>query len=178
MSALKALSSDDEWYTSSKTIEMIIPYLPEGCDTIWEPFLSAEVEDDLYESVTRLRDEGFEVLTPRQDFFSNVEGGPATVVVSNPPYHTPKGCRNTKERVLERLCELERPFALLLPTYYLQTKSFKRMQDAYGHFSVVMPSAKIEYYKVRDGKKTYSKTKCSFYSVWLCHRLGAGMTVV
>jgi len=177
MSALKRLSSDNEWYTRAKAIDLILPYIPEGCTKIWEPFLSSDVRDEQYESVTRLREKGFDVVTKREDFFAS-KGAKGAIVVSNPPYYTPKGCRNTKERVIERLCEQKRPFALLLPTYYLQTKSFKRLQDKYGHFSVVIPSFKLQYYKVKNGKKVKPEKGCSFYTLWLCHRMSSGPLVV
>ena len=176
MSALKRLSEDNEWYTPAKTIDLILPYIPPGYNTIWEPFLSSDVSDEKYESVSRMREKGFEVITERRDFFTSSEEG--VVVVSNPPYHTPKGCRNTKERVIERLCEHETPFALLLPTYYIQTKSFKKMQERYGHFSVVIPSYKVQYYKVKDGNKVKPEKGCSFYTLWLCHRMLDGPLVV
>lgn len=159
----------DEWFTPSSAIRLIESYIPSG-SIVWECFMPAELPDSVVESASTLRSMGHTVVTTRADFFKSDYGD---IVVSNPPYHTPRKERNIKERVIERLCELGKPFMLLLPTYYLQTLSFKKMHNKYGRFGVVMPSKKIHFYKVDVKSKTKAaKAKgCSFYTVWLCHKV-------
>jgi len=161
----------DDWFTPSSALLQIEPFIPPG-SIIWECFMPTELPDSIVESASTLRSMGYTVVTTRGDFFKN-DGYGTDIVVSNPPYHTPSKQRNIKERVIERLCELGKPFMLLLPTYYLQTLSFKKLQNKYGRFGVVMPSKKINFYKVHAESKTKAaKAKgCSFYTVWLCHKV-------
>ena len=130
---------------------------------VWEAFTQGN--NDLIESPQYLRECGYEVIMTENDFFE-WEPEVYDYIVSNPPYHTPRGERNIKERIIERCCELGKPFALLIPTLYLQTKSFKSLQDKYKGFQLLLPSTKFQFFRIRDGK--WTKTKgCNFYTCWI-----------
>jgi hypothetical protein len=162
----KKKSNDDEYYTPCYAIEMLKPYLPADKNTIiWECF----GRDFSYiESAKTIRSMGYGVIADGDDFWTNNKGD---ICISNSPYHTPKGERNIKERVIEKLCEANKPFCLLFPTLYYQTKSFKKMVDKYGDFQIILPSTKIQFYKVEDGKKIKPDKGCSFYTSWICWRM-------
>jgi hypothetical protein len=167
----KQRSRDDEWLTPSYAVNMLAPFIKPKTK-IWEPFIPAKVDDSLIEIVTSLRKLGHTVKTTATDFFKTEVTG-CDLVISNPPYTTNRGERNMKERIIERLCDLNIPFCLLLPTYYLHTKSFLKMKTKYGesNFGLVMPSRKIQFYKLDDkNNKTKTLKGCSFYTTWLCYR--------
>jgi len=164
----KAKSNDDEYYTPQYALEMIAPFIPKG-DTIWEAFTRGN--NDLIESPVYLRKMGFNVIATGEDFFKNNYGD---ICISNPPYATPRGEENIKTRIIRRLCELDKPFALLLPTLYFQTKTFKKLTEKYK-FQMIMPSKKIQFYKIKDGKKITKKSEglkgCSFYTLWITYKM-------
>ena len=133
----KTKSDDDEYYTPKYAIEMLKDYLPKDKNKIcWECFTRG---NELIESPEYIKSLGYNVIADGDEFFNNNKGD---FVVSNPPYHTPSGEKNIKSRVIDRLCELNKPFCLLLPTSYLQTKELKKLQDKYNSFQIVMPSKK------------------------------------
>lgn len=96
----------DEWYTPYYAVEPIVPYL-EPRAKIWCPF-------DLPESnyVRCLLDNGFNVVHSHidegKDFFLE-EVPECDYIISNPPY-------SKTDLVLERLMEIDKPFAILLNT--------------------------------------------------------------
>ena len=164
----KPKSNDDEWYTPRMALEMVCPYLPKD-KVIWEAFTSGN--NKLIESPKYLREIGHNVIATGDNFFTCDYGD---IVVSNPPYATPRGEENIKTRIIRRLCDMDKPFALLLPTTYLQTKELKKLLASYN-FQVIMPTRKIQFYKIRDGKKITKKSEglkgCSFYTAWLTFKL-------
>ena len=97
------------------------------------------------------------------------------ICISNPPYATPKGKINIKKRIIERLCSINKPFMLLLPTLFLQTKIFKSIVDKYGLFQFIIPSKKIQFYKIINDEIIRSRSKhlkgCSFYTCWICRNI-------
>ena len=181
-------SNDDEYYTPNAAIEMLNSALiksrfppnkkkinkiyktsPKSRKkvVVWECF---GCDFDYIESPKYIKHMGYNVVANGEDFWTSNYG---SFVISNPPYHTPRGERNMKERIIERLCELNKPFCLLMPTTYLQTKSFKRMVDKYGKFQMVMPSTKIQFYQVNpDTHEKKTKGNCSFYTCWYCWNMG------
>ena len=166
-------SSDNEWYTPESAIQMLEDHLrqskfpPNSNTTVWECF----GKDFSYiESPQYIKNLGYNVIADGEDFWRNCKGD---LVISNGPYSTPKGERNIKERIIERLCELNIPFCLLMPTSYLQTKSFKKMVDKYGNFQFIVPCKKIQFYKVDlITKEKLKKNNCSFYTCWYCWNMG------
>ena len=166
-------SNDDEYYTPESAIKMLqlslndSKFPPNKKTTCWECFGS---NFNYIESPQYIKTLGYDVIANGKNFWENNYG---KFVISNPPYHTPRGERNIKERVIERLCKLDKPFCLLMPTTYLQTKSFKRMVDTYGNFQIIMPSAKIQFYQVNPvTNEKIKKGKCSFYTCWFCWNMG------
>lgn len=104
----------DELYTPYYAVEPIIKYLPKG-KRIWCPF--DEKWSAFYQ---RLKAEKFNVIRSSitdvkpKDFFE-YEPEKWDVIVTNPPF-------SIKDKVLERLYELNKPFAILLPLNALQGK--------------------------------------------------------
>lgn len=90
----------------------MLKYLPKD-KKIWCPF--DEEWSAFYQS---LKENGFDVirssLIENQDFFT-YEPDEWDLIVSNPPF-------SLKDKILERLYNLGKPFAILLPTNSLQGK--------------------------------------------------------
>ena len=108
----------DEQLTPRYAVEPILKYLDKH-KTVWCPF---DKEDSEYVKV--LKENGFNVINTHIDFeqdFLNYE--PAElydIIISNPPF-------SIKDKVLKRLNELNKPYAMLLPLPTLQGQS--RFED-------------------------------------------------
>lgn len=104
--------SGDEVFTPFYAVEPILKYLPRD-KVIWLPF-----DEEWSAFYQLLKENDFEVirssLNENQDFLFYT---PETfdVIVSNPPF-------SKKDKILDRVVELGRPFMLLLPLATLQGK--------------------------------------------------------
>ena len=111
-SYLKADKTNDDMYTPFYAVEPLIKYLNLlNVRTIWCPF-----DEDWSAFVQRFREAGYIVintsLNDGHDFFT-YEPEQYDVIISNPPF-------SEKDKVLKRLYELQKPFAMLLPIPTLQ----------------------------------------------------------
>lgn len=111
-SYLKADKTNDEMYTPFYAVEPLIKYLNLlNVRTIWYPF-----DEDWSAFAQRFREAGYIVintsLNDGYDFFT-YEPEQYDVIISNPPF-------SEKDKVLKRLYELQKPFAMLLPIPTLQ----------------------------------------------------------
>lgn len=102
-----------ELYTPYYAVEPIVKYIPKSY-RIWCPF-DAEWSS-FYQT---FRENGFDVIRSHidegKDFFL-YEPDDYDVIISNPPF-------NIKDQILERLYNLNKPFAVLLPLNTLQGKT-------------------------------------------------------
>lgn len=101
----------DEQYTPQYAVRPILKYLKPN-STIWCPF---DLEDSAYVKV--LRAAGHKVIATHidtgQNFFFYEPDEPYDVIISNPPF-------SIKDLILQRLYELEKPYAILMPVPVLQ----------------------------------------------------------
>lgn len=102
-----------EMYTPYYAVDPIMKYIPKD-KTVWTPF---DLEwSSFYQS---FREGGYNVVRSHidegQDFFT-YEPQDYDVIISNPPF-------SLKDKILQRLYELDKPFAILLPLNSLQGKS-------------------------------------------------------
>lgn len=102
-----------EMYTPYYCVDPIMEYIPKN-KKIWTPF--DKEWSSFYQSFLR---GGYKVIRSHiddgQDFFT-YEPDEYDIIVSNPPF-------SIKDKILQRLYELDKPFAILLPLNSLQGKS-------------------------------------------------------
>jgi len=107
---LKSDRENNELYTPWYAVDPIIKYLPKD-KIIWCPF-----DEEWSVFPRKLKEEGFNIvrssLKEGQDFFT-YEPEDWDLIISNPPF-------SMKDRVLKRLYEFDKPFAILLPLNSLQ----------------------------------------------------------
>lgn len=119
-------AASDECLTPRYVVEPIIKYLKQkGYKKIWCPF---DLEHSLY--VRILKAEGFEVINTHIETGGNFfEIDPGEIdfdcIVSNPPF-------TQKDKILERLYAIGKPFAILLPQNSLQSKDRTPLFIKYG----------------------------------------------
>ena len=110
---LTSSKNKDEAYTPYYAANAIIKYINPNL-VVWCPF---DQEWSAY--VKLLRENGNNVITSHKDNgldFFNYEPEYYDIIVTNPPF-------SCKDEVIERLYELNKPFAILLPLNSLQGRS-------------------------------------------------------
>jgi len=99
-----SFNKNDIWFTREYAIEPIVKYIKSG-SIIWCPF---DKDDSNFVKVFKAH--GFSVINSHietgQNFF-DFEPEKYDVIVSNPPY-------SLREKIMERLFALEKPFAMLI----------------------------------------------------------------
>nr|DAT70430.1 MAG TPA: adenine-specific methyltransferase [Caudoviricetes sp.] len=119
-------AASDECLTPRYVVEPIIKYLKQkGYKKIWCPF---DLDHSLY--VRILKAEGFEVINTHIKTGGNFfEIDPGEIdfdcIVSNPPF-------TQKDKIIERLYAIGKPFAILLPQNSLQSKDRTPLFIKYG----------------------------------------------
>lgn len=110
---LTADKNDNELYTPFYAVDPILKYISKE-KVIWLPF-----DKDWSAFNQKLTEEGYKVvrssLNDGQDFFT-YEPDEWDIIVSNPPF-------SIKDKILNRLYSLGKPFAVLLPLNSLQGKT-------------------------------------------------------
>ena len=104
----------DEYYTPSILVEPILKYLKPN-STIWCPFDTKESE-----FVILFKEAGHKVIYSHiwlgQDFFEYEPDEHYDYIISNPPF-------TKKYEILDRLYELDKPFAMILGIPVLELSS-------------------------------------------------------
>lgn len=153
-------SGNDEFYiTPSYAVMPIVPYL-EYCNTIWCPF---DTEDSNF--VKLLRKYNHNVICTHistgRDFF-DCEVPRCDAIVGNPPY-------SKKTEVLERLFELDVPFAMLVGADGLFETERRFSMFKQNYFEIMYFDKHISYLKdYADQKPSLNPP---FSSVYVCHNL-------
>lgn len=158
----KAFNVQDEYYTPSILVEMLVPYLKkwesdfmdknERTPIIWLPF---DTEESKYYQI--LQKEGFVVtrshLDDEKDFFK-YQPEQFDLIVSNPPF-------SLKLMVFERIIfDLKKPFVLLMNMMALN------YQEIGNLFQFVNP--KIQFI-IPDKKVSFDGNTSSFCSGYVCY---------
>lgn len=152
-------SGNDEFYTPSYAIDPILKYI-EPYSIIWCPF---DTEDSLF--VQMLREKGHEVVFTHigngYDFF-NMPIPECHYVISNPPY-------SLKTEVLQKLFEIDKPFAMLVGVVGLfeSQKRFEMFRD--HEFEIMYMNRRIAYFKSYEEQKP--SLNPPFSSVYVCHKM-------
>lgn len=147
----------DEVYTPAYAVKPIIKYISTFFDDdaiIWCPF---DEEDSNY--VIELRKAGYTVIATHinngQDFFE-YEPEQYDLIISNPPF-------SLKDKILKRLNELGKPFAMLLPLPTLQgQKRFEYLKNC----QALIFDKRINYFKNKETKEI--QTGVAFASIYIC----------
>lgn len=154
-----ANSKNDEFYTPIYAIKPILKYIATG-STVWCPF---DKEESLF--VSELRKHHCKVIHTHiedgQDFFE-IQVPECDYIVSNPPY-------SGKGRVLRRLFQIGKPFAMLVGVVGLfeSQERFEMFRD--NEFEIMYLSRRVSYFKdYADQKPSLNPP---FSSVYVCHNM-------
>lgn len=155
----KTDKASDEVYTPAYAVKPLLKYLDQYANkpnyTIWCPF---DTDDSEYVKIFRA--EGYNVIATHIDngynFFNYEPSEWYDFIISNPPF-------SLKDEIIQRLYELNKPYALLLPIPSLQgQKRFPYMKDC----QALIFDKRINYYTDKDKKEIQKGV--SFGSFYLC----------
>ena len=153
------LNPNDEFYTPSYAIKPLLKYL-EKYETIWCPF---DTNDSLF--VKELEKVGHKVIYTHilggKDFFE-YEPENYDCIVSNPPY-------SLKTEVLERLFNLDKPFAMLLGVVGIFESQKRFNMFKYNDFEIMYFNKRISYFRDYNDEKPMLNPP--FSSVYITHKV-------
>lgn len=148
-------SSGDEVYTPFYAVEPLLKYISKD-KTIWCPF-----DEEWSAYYQMFKENGYNVirssLVEGQDFFTYEPSEEYDIIVSNPPF-------SKKDKILRRLSELEKPYAILLPVNSIQGKS--RYEVFKEGIQLLSFDARIDFH-TNFNFKTYTKGN-HFASAYFC----------
>lgn len=148
-------SNSDNVYTPYYAVEPIVKYIPKTF-VIWCPF---DLEWSAY--VQTFKANGYKVIYSHiamgQDFFDYYPEQYFDCIISNPPF-------SIKDKILKRLYEIGKPFAMLLPLNCLQGQS--RYKCFKNGIQLLAFDKRIDYH-TNENFLTYTKGN-HFSSVYFC----------
>lgn len=151
-------SGNDEFYTPEYAVKPILEFIKPN-SIIWCPF---DTDESNY--VKMLRNEGHDVIATHiyngLDFFeTNIE---CDYIISNPPY-------SKKGEVLQRLFDLNIPFAMLLGVVgiFESQKRFEMFRD--NKFEILYMNRRVSYFKDYNDQKP--SLNPPFSSVYICNNM-------
>lgn len=147
--------ASDEVYTPEYAIKPILKHIPFEVSKIWCPF---DEKDSNF--VKLLENAGYEVFASHikngQDFFDYEPEEDYDAIISNPPF-------SLKDKILKRLNELKKPYAMLLPLPTLQgQKRFEYLKNC----QALIFDKRINYYKNKETKEI--QRGAAFASIYIC----------
>jgi hypothetical protein len=154
-----ANSGNDEFYTPEYAIEPILKYIKPN-SIIWCPF---DTEESLY--VKKFKENGHKVIATHistgTDFFNCVVPE-CDYIISNPPY-------SKKGEVLERLFNINKPFAMLVGVVGLFESQKRFNMFAKNDFEIMYMNKRISYFK--DYNEQKPSLNPPFSSVYICKNM-------
>ena len=104
----KTFLKHDDYMTPKYAWENIKQYIPKD-KVIWEAFMGDGKSGEY------LKELGYDVIQDYDDFFKSNKGD---VIVSNPPF-------SNKNKTMNKLKELDKPFIILLPQPAINTTAIR-----------------------------------------------------
>ncbi len=150
----KTDKKSDEYYTPKEAVLPLVKYLKKE-DVIWCPF---DDESSEYVKVLSLSNKViFSHINNGKDFFTYTPDH-YDIIISNPPF-------SLKDKVLERLQFLNKPYAILLPLPTLQGQ--KRFSYLIGKQALIFDK-RINFYQ--DIEHTIMAKGVAFASIYICNK--------
>ena len=158
MDFAKKKAGKDEWFTPQEAIYPIIKYLKTN-SIIWCPF---DTEESLFVKI--LRESGYNVIHSHifnnQDFFL-MDIPDCDYIVSNPPY-------SIRNKVLQRLFQIDKPFAMLMNTNGLFDSDLRWNLFKNTNFTLIYLKKRVNYME-KYGEK--QKSSPPFQSAYICSKI-------
>ena len=154
----KKKAKTDEWYTPPNAIYPILKYIRKG-SIVWCPF-----DLDVSNFVQILKEYGCQVINTHidknQDFFK-LAVPECDYIISNPPY-------SLRNKILERLFKIDKPFLMLMNTNGLFDSKIRWDLFNQNNFTLIYLSGRVNYMKEQG---VVEKSAPPFQSAYVCHNI-------
>jgi hypothetical protein len=144
-----AFNEKDEYYTPKILVDAILPYIPED-KTVWCPFDTKDSE--FVHAISSRNKVVYSHIWEGKDFF-DYEPGDYDLIVSNPPF-------TRKLEVLNRLYNLNKPFAMVLP---LPMLNYQEVGDFFLNKELQL--------LIVNKKVSFDGNTASFNNSYFCHKM-------
>ena len=154
----------DDWVTPPEVWENITDFLPVGKTdvVVWEPFYN-----DDSTSANTLRKLGCQVIYGNIDFFQHALG---TCIITNPPF-------SCKEKVFERLKQLDLPFILTIPVHSLCTRFIKNTFK--NKLQLIIPDTRLHFQKLdNETGELVTVKRTPFDCIYVCYKMNLPRDVI
>jgi hypothetical protein len=151
----KTFLKHDDYMTPKYAWENIQQYIPKD-KVIWEAFMGDGKSGEY------LKELGFDVIHNDSDFFENNEGD---IIVSNPPF-------SNKNKTMNRLKELDKPFIILLPQPAINTTAIRELFK--NDLQIIIPRKRIQF--VKNGNEL--NNKCNFDCFYYCYKINLKRDII
>lgn len=161
---LHKFNEDDEWYTTKEDVEYFINNIIIPKDkVIWCPF-----DKDSSNFVRVLREYGYKVINSHidygQDFYNYEPQEHYDLIMSNPPF---KG----KYKLLQRLKQLNKPFALIFSNICFNTGKFNRVLGTLNRVQFIILERRMKFVKDVDNYDIKKIKQPTFHCLWICNNM-------
>ena len=146
---------NDEFYTPSIAVNMVLPFIPSHVTRVWE--CTAVKESQI---VKVLRENGYSVVSTHiEDGYDFLKFEPSDydMIITNPPY-------SLKNKFLQRAFYLGKPFMFLLPITTLEGVERNKMFMDHG-LQLLIPNMRFSFIATK-------KTGAWFQTSWFTWKLG------
>jgi hypothetical protein len=152
----KTFLKHDDYMTPKYAWENITQYIPKD-KVIWEAFMGDGKSGEY------LKELGFkEVIHNDNDFFESNEGD---IIISNPPF-------SNKNKTMNRLKELDKPFIILLPQPAINTTAIRELFK--DDLQIIIPRKRIQF--VKNGNEL--QNKCNFDCFYYCYKMNLPRDII
>lgn len=153
----RGFKKSDHWLTQQNTFEAILKYIPKDTK-IWMPFY--------YDGSckTILNNLGYHNVIHLDKDFYTYQPDDWNMVIDNPPY-------SNKQKVIERLISLGKPWALVLPLNTLITKYAIRFFESKKISLIALNNRKHHFIKTDESprKKSNGTPANPIMPCWFCY---------
>lgn len=157
-------NEDNEWYTRE---EDIINFLNisklNKIKTIWCPF-----DNNNSNFVRVLKEQGFNIINSHisegKDFYNYLPDKKIDLILSNPPFRG-------KQKTLERIKELNIPFALIYGIQCFNSGGFVKELKNFDNLQMIFLTKRIKFFKDYENQNVKLPNP-TFHSMWICNGLG------
>jgi len=151
-------NNSDNYETPSYVWDLILKYIPRTL-VIYEPFFLNG------NSGAYITSKGYKCIHKNTDFFKNdVTLSSYDIIVSNPPF-------SKRKEIFEKLKELNKPFALIVPLQTLVNTYFKTLFN--NNVQIIIPKTRIGF--IQNDVWT---NRSDFDSVILTHNLNLPQDII
>ncbi len=151
----KTFLKHDDYMTPKYAWENIKQFIPKD-KIIWEAFMGDGKSGEYLEEL------GFNVIHNDNDFFESNEGD---IIISNPPF-------GNKNKMIQRMKELDKPFILILPQPAINTKSIRELFK--DDLQIIIPRKRIQF--IKNGNEL--QNKCNFDCFYYCYKMNLPRDII